>query len=268
MNKENKIISEYNRYGSRTNHAKRSVMKNTRKFLVFLRGTERHHQISLTILLGLQILTVFVAAPLIDHSGRHYHWITDILFALMALVSIFIASNNFKRWVALFNFTLCLIGLALGQMLSNEMLTNQNISEVIIILSGLLFSANVSWIVANQVFNDGAVPLQRIQGAIVIYLNIALLFALIESLFAWFVPEAYIGLPENMGSDTIGNMIYFSLTTLTTTGYGDLVPSHPFARSLAMFEAVVGQFYMGILISTLVGMHVSHRQNNHSPKIR
>ena len=46
-------------------------------------------------------------------------------------------------------------------------------------------------------------------------------------------------------------MLYFSFTTLTTTGYGDIVAVDPLARSLASFEAVLGQFYVAI---TMVGL--------------
>ena len=44
-------------------------------------------------------------------------------------------------------------------------------------------------------------------------------------------------------------MLYFSLTTLTTTGYGDIVAVDPFARSFANLEAVLGQFYLAITVA-------------------
>ncbi len=50
-------------------------------------------------------------------------------------------------------------------------------------------------------------------------------------------------------------MIYFSPSAITTTGYGDFAPVHPFARAMANLEAVVGQLYLAIL----VGLHVSLR---------
>ena len=48
--------------------------------------------------------------------------------------------------------------------------------------------------------------------------------------------------------------VYFSLVTLTTLGYGDIIPVHPIARSLAVCEGFVGQLYPAILIAGLVGM--------------
>lgn len=55
-----------------------------------------------------------------------------------------------------------------------------------------------------------------------------------------------------------GELVYFSLTTLTSTGYGDILPVHPAARSLANLEAVIGQLYLAILLARLVSQHSSN----------
>jgi hypothetical protein len=55
-------------------------------------------------------------------------------------------------------------------------------------------------------------------------------------------------------------MLYFSLTTLTTTGYGDIVPVDPLARSLANLESVLGQFYLAITVARLVTLELEDRR--------
>ena len=55
---------------------------------------------------------------------------------------------------------------------------------------------------------------------------------------------------------------YFSFVTLTTVGYGDVLPVHPVARSLAMLEAVTGSLYLAILVARLVSLSVSSRGGN------
>ena len=52
-------------------------------------------------------------------------------------------------------------------------------------------------------------------------------------------------------------MTCFSLVTLATVGYGDILPATPTARMLAMFEAVVGQFYVAVVVALFVGMYSS-----------
>ncbi|WP_041401677.1 potassium channel family protein [Planctopirus limnophila] len=51
------------------------------------------------------------------------------------------------------------------------------------------------------------------------------------------------------------NALYFSFITLTTAGYGDIIPISPLARMLAMIEAITGVFYMAILVSRLVSVY-------------
>jgi hypothetical protein len=52
-------------------------------------------------------------------------------------------------------------------------------------------------------------------------------------------------------------LTYFSLSTLTSTGWGDLTPLHPLARGLANFEAVIGQLFPATLVARLIGLHLA-----------
>jgi Ion channel len=74
-------------------------------------------------------------------------------------------------------------------------------------------------------------------------------------------PTAFAALAAPTGGpDEFATMLYFSLTTLTTTGYGDIVPVDPFARSSANLESVIGQFYLAITIARLVTLEVEDRR--------
>jgi hypothetical protein len=53
----------------------------------------------------------------------------------------------------------------------------------------------------------------------------------------------------------LAELLYFSLSTLTTSGYGDIVPVHPFVRSLANLESVIGQLYPATFLARLVTLH-------------
>jgi Ion channel len=73
------------------------------------------------------------------------------------------------------------------------------------------------------------------------------------------VPDAFVGLKQIKEDPTIAAMVYFSFTTLTTLGYGDIVPLHPYARGLANIEAMIGQLYPAILIARLVSLELGDR---------
>jgi hypothetical protein len=52
-------------------------------------------------------------------------------------------------------------------------------------------------------------------------------------------------------------LVYYSFVTLTTVGYGDITPVSPAARTLAWLEAMMGQFYIAVLVAFLIGIRVS-----------
>ena len=56
------------------------------------------------------------------------------------------------------------------------------------------------------------------------------------------------------------NLIYFSFVTLTTVGYGDIIPLHPFARGLANIEAIIGQLCPATLLARLVTLEIESRR--------
>jgi hypothetical protein len=75
-------------------------------------------------------------------------------------------------------------------------------------------------------------------------------------------PAAYTQFPAHQAeTEALSGMLYFSFTTLTSTGFGEIVPVNPFARSMTNLEAVLGQLYLAILLARLVTMHVETRRN-------
>ena len=124
----------------------------------------------------------------------------------------------------------------------------------------LTFSA-LTWVVSDAVYAPGRITFHRLQGAVVLYLNVATIFASAFSLIWELNPAAFASFPA--AADDLGEfamMLYFSLTTLTTTGYGDIVPVDPFARSLANLEAVIGPFYLAITVARLVTLELEGRR--------
>jgi hypothetical protein len=61
--------------------------------------------------------------------------------------------------------------------------------------------------------------------------------------------------------DALAFLLYFSLVTMTTLGYGDIAPAAPAARMLCSLEAVIGQLFVAIFIARLVSLHISRRSH-------
>jgi Ion channel len=115
-------------------------------------------------------------------------------------------------------------------------------------------------IVLLVMFRQGPVTWSRIQGGICAYLLLGMAWASAFNVVEQIHPGAFrfVSEPGNIDQLT-SKLIYFSFATLTTVGFGDVLPVHPFARSLAIAEAIVGQLFPAILIGTLVAMAMQSR---------
>jgi len=119
------------------------------------------------------------------------------------------------------------------------------------LLSLLLFLV----VVLGQTLRSGPITFHRIQGAVAAYLLLGVIWAYAYALVALLRPGAFSG-PLNPAEGPHA-WFYFSFVTLTTVGYGDVLPVHPVARSLAILEAVTGPLYLAILIARLVSLAVA-----------
>lgn len=210
---------------------------------------------SLTVLLVLEICTIFLAVPLAAKGLPTAQLVADTL--VLAVIAIVVMLS--LRWSAII---LILPGLAaiIG---SYVVSAEASPTSVIMLRRGgdiLMFSA-LTWVVAHAVYAPGRITFRRLQGAIVMYLNFASIFAAAYGLIWELSPGAFANLVvQGGGPEEIGSMLYFSFTTLTTTGYGDIVAVDPFARSLANFESVLGQFFIAITVARLVTMELADRR--------
>jgi hypothetical protein len=169
-----------------------------------------------------------------------------------------------QKWAAIIVILLGLVATVTSFPLSGDW---SPVSATILRPAGsvLAFSALI-WVVAHAVYAPGRITFHRLQGAIVIYLSIATVFASAYSLIWELSPDAFANLLAPVGGpEEVATMLYFSLTTLTTTGYGDIVAVDPFARSLANLESVVGPFYLAITVARLVTMELADRGRGRQP---
>lgn len=119
-----------------------------------------------------------------------------------------------------------------------------------------VFFAVLSCLITARVFRGGTISVQRIFGAIAVYLLIGLLWGEFYVLIYLFDPQSFYFDPATQfGEPPMSELMYFSFTTLTTVGFGDILPVHPMARSLATLEALVGQLYPAVLLARLVTLY-------------
>lgn len=113
----------------------------------------------------------------------------------------------------------------------------------------------------RQVLQRHSVTLNRIVGAICIYLLLGALWALLYQFIYVLDVGAFKTGVGAVSLEHLHEWVYFSFITLTTLGYGDIVPISSTARTIAFLEAIFGQFYIAILVAGLVGQYISRRED-------
>ena len=134
---------------------------------------------------------------------------------------------------------------------------------LIIVAHGSLMALISFFAVAilSYVLGGGKVTWDKIYGAICAYLLLGYAWTFAYSLINEVQPNAFVSLTSTMPHDIVGRVMelrYFSFVTLATVGYGDIVPHTAAARTLALLEAILGQFYLVALVGRLVGLHIVH----------
>jgi hypothetical protein len=134
--------------------------------------------------------------------------------------------------------------------------------EVGLHLSAAVFFALTVAAILRGVYRDPVVSADSVYGAFCGYLLAGLAFGHVYCLVETLSPGSFTG-----GADIADRLrdrdeqhfllTYFSLTTITTAGFGDVTPAKDPARALAMVEAITGQFYIAVLIAELIGKRLS-----------
>jgi len=215
---------------------------------------DRFRDPALTVLLVLEICTIFLAVPLAAKGLPTAQVVANTL--VLAMIAIVVMLS--LRWSAIILILLGLAAIIASFVISAEA---SPISVIMLRRGGdILTFSSLTWVVGHAVYAPGRISLRRLQGAIVMYLNFASIFAAAYGLIWELSPGAFANLVvRGGGPEETGSMLYFSFTTLTTTGYGDIVAVDPFARSLANFESVLGQFFIAITVARLVTMELADR---------
>lgn len=202
---------------------------------------------SLTALLSLLVVLIFVVGSFAGQ--RLIAWTYELAFALVVAFGV-AAFTERLRW-RLFAAG-CAALLFLVKLTGVHQTPTGRIVDASVALVAFIAVAAFG---LRLVFREGEVTRQRVEGAIAVYLLVALAWANAYLIVALSVPNAF---EMNDALTAMGDLKkalgYFSFCTLTTVGYGDITPVHPVARSLASCEALIGQLYPAILIARLLSL--------------
>jgi Ion channel len=131
------------------------------------------------------------------------------------------------------------------------------LSRSCVILLIVFFSVTI----LGYVLHSGRVTVDKIFAAICVYMLIGYAWTFTYALIDELQPGSFVALSATAADDYVAREIqfrYFSFITLTTVGYGDILPRSAAARTMAVLEAITGQIYLTVLVARLVGLHIVH----------
>ena len=206
-------------------------------------------QANLALFLVLVAVTVFIL-PALDIKQIHLRFYGDLIYSFLLLTGLAIAWGQRKLFTVaagIGTVTLVVRWLAWAAPGAKIEIWNELCSLISVLVIG--------YVLLVQIFRTGPINLMRVQGAVAVYLLLGVAYAQAYQIVTRFDPSA---VSSSEGPITqFRDWIYFSFSTLSTLGYGDIVPTGRFARSLAIAESISGQLYLAVLIARLVAMQVS-----------
>ena len=204
----------------------------------------------LTILTGVLVLLIFVFAPLQAIGISAFH--AFAIGLLLAIISGMVIISNNPTALILMSIALVANVAVFFLRLYYPVPFHLHILST----AWLIIAVTLGLVVTQAVFRRGRVTYHRIVGAILLYLLIAVGFATLFAFVGLSDPGAIKGITFDDDQSLASALFYMSFVTLTSTGYGDIIPVHPLARSLCNIESVIGQLYPATLLARLVTLEM------------
>jgi hypothetical protein len=196
------------------------------------------------ILFGLMCLWMFALA--VSETMGLRTRVLNAAFSLIAIQALLITARSTRERVV---FVVLGLALFLEPVL--------DLPEAIRVVNAFVLGAFLIYIPARLsvfVLQEETVDANTVFGALCAYLFVGLSFAVIYEVGTHMNPDA-IYTPED-DAPTFVTWVYFSFTTLTTLGYGDIAPRTYPARMIAILEALIGQIYLVVVVARLVSAHL------------
>ena len=194
------------------------------------------------------LLVLVAIAPFVEaqRGGLAIRYIVSAVVMLAAVAAV-------GRSIVSFTFVLALAAPAMTFRWLSLQSGDAHYLDLALRLDAGVYAATIAFLL-RFVFDRQVLTSDRLWGAAAAYLMIGVLWSILYSIIDRFGVPAF----AIRGASTpmeLNDLLYFSFGTLTTSGFGDIVPVTRIARTAAMIEGIVGQLFIAILIARLVGVY-------------
>ena len=202
-----------------------------------------------SVFLLLSIVAFVFIFPIIDNEYIHDIFVT-VAYTLV-LLSIFSIIGKKTKWMKYVLIVAIVANILL------LFLFDQYLMALVFLVSAITFTI-ATGILINHIAHNKNVSIGVVIQAISGYLLIGIIGVLLNAILLAFNENA-ISIPADDGR--FGSIIYYSFITLTTIGYGEILPQTVIARSISIFTGVAGQLYLTVIIAMIVGKFISGKKD-------
>lgn len=196
------------------------------------------------------LILFFILMPVLDKLNQFLPCSHFLLFlVIIAMFRILKVRRNRMLWIVF----LGILALTLEYLSSKIHASHYMIA--LIDLAYVLFFGNTIILLTKNVFKEKIITSDTIKGGISIYLLLGFWWIFVYSLVLILDSDAIISV--NTSHLDLVSLYQFSFSTLTTVGYGNIIPKSEFAITMSNLEAITGQVYLTVFIARLVGIQVT-----------
>jgi hypothetical protein len=197
------------------------------------------------------LLILLVAIPLADDFELvSAPLVRGLVFSLLLMVGIWSLKGGGRFFTV--GMTFAIAGVILNVLAIRSHAPVIQYGSLLLLIGFLLVAISFTM---KKIAIGTDINANRIVGAICVYLLLGVIWAMTYTLVDLIAPGSF---DQRWDSE----WLYFSFVTMTTLGYGDILPVSATARGLAYMQAVVGQFYIAVLVAGLVGAYVSNKSSD------
>jgi voltage-gated potassium channel len=217
-------------------------------------------------------LTLVMFAWMIVYPRLERAWLAQLVLQIVMLDVMLVTLWANPAWVRLRRIMVGLLLLSVVASVIENLDLPQAWIRVNATTQGVLHLPIMAACVAGVltfVFRSERPTLDGVFATVVAYLLVAMMFAQVYGIALVWNPDAlHLGSPLDQLTSQArdGQLLYFSIVTLATLGYGDLLPTSEITRMLAAIEAIVGQFYVAVIVAVLVGMYATQALEERSSR--
>jgi len=202
------------------------------------------------------IVFLFSAAVVAEFPETLGEDIFSIVTMLMLLVSIkSLKTEKTWKWAVYALITFFVFLTAFAKFFEGQFYIYLVLTILLIFFMGSFLMA------AKQVLLVGDIDGNKIIGSLSLYLLLGLIWAVVYLLLLAMDTAAFSGVEATTWQQGFSRIAYYSFVTLTTLGYGDILPTSHVAEFFVYMEAIIGVFYMAIIVSSLISLRLTAMQN-------